>query len=153
MNAFMGSIGVSNFEGILSPAYAVARPIHVLDTTYYHYLFRTPLYMIEFDRRSYGIMHERNRLYFDRFKAIPVPVPPIEEQRKIAVFVEQSSAKTDKAIEMLRHQIALLREYLVRLVSDVVTGKLDVREAIQRLPQEAPEAERLDELDDLSQGE
>src|SRR5438132_1176473 len=58
MNAFMGSIGVSGQEGLLSPAYAVARSRREIEPGYFHYLYRTPLYQAQFARHSYGIMYE-----------------------------------------------------------------------------------------------
>ena len=76
MNAFSGAIGVSNYDGIISPAYAVCRPRIAINPIYFHYLFRTSFYLTEFDRYAYGIMDERNRLYFDNFKKIHVPLPP-----------------------------------------------------------------------------
>lgn len=83
MNAFMGSIGVSALDGILSPAYAVVAPLEQVDSSFFHHLLRTPLYTGQFYRYSYGIMYERNRLYFDPFKQIPLLVPPYVEQKGI----------------------------------------------------------------------
>ena len=60
---------------------------------------------------------------------------------------------TDSAIDRARRQIELLREYSTRLIADVVTGKLDVREAAARLPDEVEEPEPLDETDALTEGE
>lgn len=73
LNAFMGSVGVSKYRGIVSPAYAVARLRDEQEPWYFHYLLRTPLYQRQFHRFSYGIMYERNRLYYERFKVIPIP--------------------------------------------------------------------------------
>ncbi|MGA2625459.1 MAG: restriction endonuclease subunit S [Candidatus Bathyarchaeia archaeon] len=125
MNAFMGSIGVSSFEGILSPAYAVGRPIHPLNAWYYHYLYRTPIYMGEFDRWSYGIMYERNRLYFDRFKIIPVPYPPVDEQDRIVAFIKQKDAEFRLLISNKRQQIKLLNEQKQTVIDRAVTRGID----------------------------
>ena len=56
-------------------------------------------------------------------------------------------------IDRARRQINLLREYRTRLIADVVTGKLDVREAVARLPDEAEEPELRDETDGFTDGE
>ncbi|HLO84183.1 MAG TPA: restriction endonuclease subunit S [Nostocaceae cyanobacterium] len=128
MNAFIGSIGVSSYDGIISPAYAVCRPTVVLDSHYFHYLFRTPLYLVEFDRHSYGIMDERNRLYFNNFKKIYVPFPPVNEQTEIVKYINQNSATIDQAIAKAEKEIELIQEYRTTLISDAVTGKIDVRE-------------------------
>ena len=143
MNAFMGSIGVSAHDGILSPAYAVAEPLRNLDPFFFHHLLRTPLYTAQFDRYSYGIMYERNRLYFDRFRQIPVPVPPFAEQGQIVEFLKAASAKIVQEVEYLGKQVELARELRNCLIAEVVTGKLDVRGAAMRLPDEIEKAVSL----------
>ena len=57
-----------------------------------------------------------------------VVVPPLAEQRKIVVYLDAEAAKTDRAIAVVRRQIELLREYRTRLISDAVTGRIDLRE-------------------------
>jgi restriction endonuclease S subunit len=127
MNAFMGSIGVSPLEGILSPAYAVAKPVLAIQPWYFHNLFRTKLYTTQFDRLSYGIMYERNRLYFDRFRTVPVPVPPLDEQEKLVEHIQRETSAIDSVSGRELQEVELIREYRTRLISDVVTGKLDVQ--------------------------
>ena len=153
MNAFMGSIGVSSLGGILSPAYAVAEPIVKMDTRYFHYLLRTPLYTGQFKRYSYGIMKERNRLYFDRFRQIPLPLPSHTEQTTIVESLATSLRDAGRGQDSLRRLIELSREYRTRLIADVVTGKIDVREVAARLSDEVEEPEPLNETDVLTDGE
>jgi len=62
----------------------------------------------------------------------------VDEQRAIAVVIDDRLAEFDRSIAFITKEIELLREYRTRLVADVVTGKLDVREAAARLPDEAP---------------
>jgi len=83
-------------------------------------------------------------------RAFPVVLPPVTEQRVILDEVARQTSGLDAAIARTEREIALLREYRTRLIADVVTGKLDVREAAARLPEEAEEAEPLDEVDVLS---
>jgi type I restriction enzyme S subunit len=71
-------------------------------------------------------------------KAWRILLPPIAEQQRIVDFIDAESAPISNAIARLEREIDLLREYRTRLVADVVTGKLDVREAVARLPIEAP---------------
>lgn len=82
-----------------------------------------------------------------------VAFPPPEEQRTIASYLDGILVQTGKAIGSAQREIGLLREYRTGLIADVVTGKLDVREAAAGLLQEAPEAEPLDEMDDVPQDE
>jgi type I restriction enzyme S subunit len=73
-----------------------------------------------------------------------LPLPPLDEQQRIVRYIENEADKVGIATSRLEREIEHLREYRTRLVSDVVTGKLDVREAVARLPEEAP----LDNADD-----
>lgn len=125
MNAFFGGIGISSLEGILSPAYAVARPKFELCGKFYQYLFQTPTYLALFNREAYGIMYERNRLYFDRFRQIPAPVPPLDEQRLIVRFLDWHGVMTGKIIRAKRRLIALLNDQKQSIIHRAVTRGLD----------------------------
>jgi len=78
-----------------------------------------------------------------------LPRPPAEEQAKIAHALAQMTRSCDYTISRAESEIDLLREYRTRLIADVVTGKLDVREAAASLPEaeevEPPEEEPIDE--------
>ena len=147
--AWMGAIGVSHYDGVTSPAYDILMPIVDLVSDYYHHLFRTPIYLQQFKQHSRGIMDMRLRLYFDQFGQIPVLLPPLHEQQAIVSFYDRAAADTDRVINQTRHQIDVLREYRTRLLADVVTGKLDVREAAATLPAVDPLAAE-DDLDESS---
>ena len=84
---------------------------------------------------------------------VPMPLPPLHEQAVIVRFLDDATAIIVAAIERAQREISLLREYRTRLIADVVTGKLDVREAAAKLPEEAEEPEPLDEADALSDAE
>ncbi len=94
--------------------------------------------------------HGTRRLPTERWREIAVALPPEDEQVTIVRYLEQATGSTLATIERAQREISLLREYRSRLISDVVTGKLDVREAAARLPDEAEEPEPLDEADALS---
>ena len=79
------------------------------------------------------------------WKPFAVPVPPLGEQAAIAEHLDKATAGIDAAIARASRQIELVEEYRTRLIADVVTGKLDVREAAARLPEEVDEREPLDE--------
>jgi type I restriction enzyme, S subunit len=76
--------------------------------------------------------------------SLTILLPPKEEQDAIIREIVEQTAQPDLAMARLEREIELLREYRTRLVADVVTGKLDVREAAARLPDEAP----LDTVED-----
>jgi type I restriction enzyme S subunit len=90
--------------------------------------------------------------YVDRdgFGGMPLLIPPRPEQVAIVRYLEDATANVEVAIERAERQISLLREYRTCLIADVVTGKLDVREAASRLPEETEESELLDECEGLA---
>ena len=75
-----------------------------------------------------------------------IPLPPVDEQERIVRFIECQNKVCDTAISRFEREIELLREYRTRLVADVVTGKLDVREAAAKLPDEVQALEFEDDL-------
>lgn len=78
----------------------------------------------------------RNTIPKGRFLGSKTPIPSADEMGAILKAVKDRTASIDTTIYSLEGEIALLREYRTRLVADVVTGKLDVREAATRLPNE-----------------
>lgn len=128
MRLWQGAIGVVPTDGLVSPAYVVARPLDGVEAAYYDYLFGTDRYKRQVDRNSRGIVSDRNRLYWDAFKRMASPYPPLEEQKQIVKYLQANSDRLDAGRRAARRQIALFRAFRTRLIADVVTGKLDVRE-------------------------
>jgi type I restriction enzyme S subunit len=154
MRMWQGAVGVCPVDGLVSPAYVVARPLTGTESRYYSNLFRTTAYMREIDSYSRGIVKDRNRLYWEDFKQIASPYPPPYEQARIADAIEQQIAAVNEAMRKADHEINLIREYKSRLIADLVTGKLDVREAAAKLPDEPKEEEvELVEEADEAEGE
>jgi type I restriction enzyme S subunit len=86
-------------------------------------------------------------------REIFVPVPPISEQVAILSCIVETTMGLNRAIADAEREIELLREYRSRLIADVVTGKLDVREAAAQLPDEAEEPVPLDEAEALDEAD
>lgn len=128
MRMWQGAVGVVPEDGLISPAYVVLRPRSDVESEYFACLYRTQPYMQEVDNFSRGIVKDRNRLYWDRYKLMPSPVPPLSEQRAIVQWIEETTTSVDSTISMTLREINLIREYRTRLISDVVTGQLDVRD-------------------------
>ena len=136
MWAFMAALGVARQEGLVSPSYGVYRPhgeSH-LDHDYMDSLIRTEAYRMNYLVRSTGITSSRLRLYPESFLGIPLVYPPKVEQDAIAEHIDEVTTSVDDAITRTRSQIDLMNEYRTRLIADVVTGQLDVREAAAQLP-------------------
>lgn len=124
--AWMGAIGISEYNGVTSPAYDILRPLVNLNGYFYHLLFRASFCSSELKRHSRGIMEMRLRLYFDKFGAVMVPYPPIEEQNMIIQEIERSFYSLDQGIELQQQQIEKLKEYKTTLINSAVTGKIKV---------------------------
>lgn len=150
MRMWQGAVGVAPVDGLVSPAYVVAAPFQSTNTHFFSHLFRTKDFMHEANIASRGIVMDRNRLYWDSFKQIAVPTPPPVEQDAIVQSIHLRTSSLDRALTAAEREIALLREYRARLIADVVTGQLDVREAAARLPALPAEdaAPALDDTDD-----
>jgi type I restriction enzyme S subunit len=103
--------------------------------------------MRQIDEYSHGIVKDRNRLYWEDFKRMPSPCPPRDEQVQISDTIDRVTQNLTDAMCRTKDEIELLREYHTRLIADVVTGKLDVRVAAARLPDEADELYPIVETD------
>ncbi len=124
MLAWNGSLGVSQYNGIVSPAYDVFL-LKDYCTQYFHYLLRTEMYKAEYKRKSTGVIESRLRLYSDSFFSIKSIVPSILEQRQIAKFLEQKTSEIDQAIAIKEQQIALLNERKQIVIQKAVTQGLE----------------------------
>lgn len=78
----------------------------------------------------------------EKFDPLRVPIPSFTEQTAIVEYLDKATTDIDSAIDHARREIELLKEYRTRLITDVVTGKLDVREVAFKLPK-APDKLRL----------
>ena len=124
--AWMGAIGLSEYEGVTSPAYDILRAKKDIVGIYYHELFRLKVFSQEMKKYSRGIMDMRLRLYFDKFGDILIPYPSYDEQLQIVEYIENQTTKIDKAIELQQNYILRLKEYKASLIDSVVTGKVRV---------------------------
>lgn len=128
MWAWMGALGVSDREGIISSSYGIYRQIepNTFNSSYLEYLLRTNDYIAEYNRRSTGLHVSRLRLYSDRFLDMKIAIPPIEEQNAIINFIKENNSKIDKAINLQEKQIERLKELKETLIDSCVTGKVKI---------------------------
>ena len=124
MRMWQGAVGCVPCDGLVSPDYVVAEPCENISTDYYGMLFKTPMFSDESACRSHGIVWDRLRLYWDEFKDISVPVPPLAEQKSIVVEVNSQQNKLNKLKSITEKTIILLQERRTTLISAAVTGKL-----------------------------
>ena len=81
--------------------------------------------------RGFTVMH----IYSMGLKHLTISIPPVDEQAAIVCFLDDEFEKTNEIIAGKNREIELLREYCTRLIADVVTGKLDVRDLASQLPE------------------
>jgi type I restriction enzyme S subunit len=145
--AWARGLGFSRYQGIVSTAYGVyrlrekQRPLW----SYLNELLRSQAYDWELHVRSKGIWKSRLQLTDQSFLDMLIVLPPAAEAEAIVSHVAKSTKGLSNAIARMEREISLMQEYRTRLIADVVTGKLDVREASSKLPDEAPPNTFLEE--------
>ena len=125
MLAWKRALVVSEYIGIISPAYCVYRARQEVCAKYFHYLFRTDIYAELFKQNSTGIIDSRLRLYPDKFLALKCQVPPLEQQDKIASYLDRKCAEIDAIIAKQQQIIEKLKEYKLSVITEAVTKGLD----------------------------
>lgn len=126
MKAWQGSYGISDYTGIVSPAYFIF-DVSFDNLEYFHYAIRSKVYVNFFAQASDGIRVGQWDLQMDKMKEIPFIVPTADEQVAIVDYIRQTLPQYDVAIDKLSAEVETLEEYKTKLIADVVTGKIDVR--------------------------
>jgi type I restriction enzyme S subunit len=135
------AVGLSNLHGMVTGAYTVVDWVHLFYLAMDNGKRLKPLYT--------GL---RKVITRSAFLSAKLPLPPPAEQATILTHVEESTTAAERTTERVQREIDLLRELRTRLIADVVTGKLDVREAVARLPDEADDVEPFEDLEELAEG-
>lgn len=124
MKAWQGSVAVSDYEGIVSPAYYVYEiKSDELIRRYIHYFMRNKALTVEFRRLSGGIREGQWDLPAAALENLLICIPPKEEQQKIAVFLDKKCAEINMIIKGKKEQLLTLDEYKKSLIYEYVTGK------------------------------
>jgi len=150
MKAWQGSYGISDYTGIVSPAYFIF-DVNFENLEYFHFAIRSKVYVNFFAQASDGIRVGQWDLQMDKMKEIPFIIPPAEEQIAIVEHVRAAMPKYDALIEKLEEEVKVLEEYKAKLIADVVTGKIDVRNVEvpdYEFEEELGETEDADDVDD-----
>lgn len=125
MLAWNGSLGISPYNGMTSPAYCVYRIIGDNNPEYFGFLFTTKMFKAEFRRNSTGIIDSRLRLYSDKFFSIFAVVPPKDEQDQIVQYIKAQEEKINLFIQKKIQFINLLKEQRQTIINDAVTKGID----------------------------
>lgn len=126
MKAWQGSLGISQYEGIVSPAYYVCRFINDgVSKRYYHYLLRSKTYAQEFERLSTGMRVGQWDLGIDDFMKVPALIPPLEEQQAIAAYLDDQVAQIDSIIAEVQASIEEYKQWRSAVILEAVTKGLN----------------------------
>lgn len=127
MKAWQGSVAVSQYEGIVSPAYYVYEfTDNLFNKRYFHYLLRNKTYTTEFMRLSGGIRVGQWDLPAEAFENTVVLIPPADEQKEITDYLDNKCAQIEELISAKQSQIEALESYKKSLIYEFVTGKKEV---------------------------
>lgn len=124
--AWRGSVGVSKYRGIISPAYFIFTLSPLLDTDFANILFRSKSIVAYYYICSKGIGSIQRNLDWPALKQKKVPLPPLDEQRAIVAHIEEKCNKVNSLITELEGEIEYLKEYKQKLIADCVTGQVKV---------------------------
>jgi type I restriction enzyme S subunit len=141
-----GTAAVLRIEATINQHMAYITPSTKLASADYLQLFLSAAYR-ELRRISDDSGSTKGALTCGDVSHFKVALPPVDEQQKIIVAVQQQTKTLDAAVARAAREIELIREYRTRLVADVVTGQLDVRAAAAKLPADLPVAEAITEIE------
>jgi type I restriction enzyme S subunit len=130
MKAWQGSVGISSYHGIVSPDYLVCSVDSSVDSRFMHFLLRSKILASEFGARSKGIRPAQWRLYWEDLAEIPIALPSLDEQRRIADFLDAETARIDRIVNLRQQQAELLTSRFSQIVDGVVNGSRDALEEI-----------------------
>jgi type I restriction enzyme S subunit len=149
MRSFQGGLERAWSAGCIRSSYVVLQHADDVDVDFFSYLFKSRAYIGALQSTA-NFIRDGQDLNFDNFAAVDLAVPPLEEQKRIAQSISDSISTMPQTAERARREIALLNEYRERLIADVVTGKVDVRQAAARLPEETDEPKPSEDVEALA---
>ena len=145
--ALCGNVNYASGKFWASEHAVVATPIQPYNTLWFGETVRV------MNLNQYSISAAQPGLAVDRIKNLFLPFPTLSEQHDIAEYIKANTKGIDIGVESAKKQISLIKEYRTRLIADVVTGKLDVREVAARLPLEPEESEPTEEPEPIESSE
>ena len=128
--AWRGSVGVSRYRGIVSPAYFIFELSSIINRNFANYMFRSSAYVSYYYICSKGIGSIQRNLDWNSLKQQKMAIPPLDEQRAIVYYIEEKCQKIDKLASELQSEIDYLKEYKQRLIADCVTGQINVQKEV-----------------------
>jgi len=145
MRSFQGGLERAWASGAIRSSYVILKPDERVDVGFFMYLFKSRGYIGALQATA-NFIRDGQDLTERNFRQVDLPCPPLEEQAEIASHISDTCVRIQSDVARANREIELLNEYRTRLIADVVTGKLDVREASASLPDEAEEPEAINDM-------
>ena len=124
--AWRGSVGVSTYRGIISPAYLILKTKSVVDAVYANYLFRSRPLVALYEQCSHGVGSIQRNIYWDELRVQKIPFPSLPEQREIAEYLDRAVSRIDAVVAQRKSQLEKLEAFKRSLIQEYVTGKREV---------------------------
>ncbi|MEQ8559750.1 MAG: restriction endonuclease subunit S [Henriciella sp.] len=124
MRSFQGGLEYSPYTGAVSSAYVALKPSQTIEPRFYKHLFKSELYIQALQATS-NLVRDGQALRYSNFEQVDLPLPPVNQQRLIADFLDRETAKIDGLIEEQETLISLLQEKRQTVISHAVTKGLD----------------------------
>ena len=125
MNILIGSVGISNYDGCVSPVYYVFKNNNKTDLRFLNYIFTTEQFQKQLRKYANGILEIRLRVSSENIMKQKVMFPPLPEQTRIADFLDSKVAEIDKIISETKASIENYKEYKQSVITEAVTKGLD----------------------------
>lgn len=126
MRSFQGGIEECTSSGCVSSAYVPLRPIKWIWHSFFKYLFKSNTYIQALQRTS-DLIRDGQALRFENFSKVPLLHVPISEQKDIALFLDNETARIDALMDKAKQSITLLKERRAAFITAAVTGQIDLR--------------------------
>lgn len=126
MRSFQGGIERVKARGCVRSSYVVLKASEEADVDYFAYLFKSSAYIQGLQATS-SFIRDGQDLNYGNFRQVKLPKPPLEEQKRIAQYLNQQIARIDALIEKTQHSVALLTERRAAFITAAVTGQIDLR--------------------------
>ena len=145
LRSFQGGIERSEVEGCVTWHYIVLRPNKEVNPNYYKWLLKSKSYITAL-RTTSEFIRDGQDLRYSNFIKVPLLKIPYREQQEIAEYLEELSIKINEMISGINKEITLVEELRTKLISDVVTGQVDVRDV--KIPIYEAETDIIDSEED-----
>ena len=124
LRSFQGGFEYSDYEGVISPAYQVFYPAIDIVARYYKYLFKDKSFIEKMNSYAMSLRDGKN-IAFEDFGNTRIPLPPLDEQKKIADFLDKKCGEVDALAHNIQQQIDTLEQYKRAIITETVTKGLN----------------------------